>query len=356
MRVKWGPQHPVSGQWAFTLDVDADIVVKLEPDVGYTHRGIEKLAENRSFIQNIPLVERSCVFDAGNIVLGYVEAVDELMSLEVPERAKFVRVIVGELSRIASHLYWLCLMSIAVGLETMLMWTVNDRELFLDLLEMITGARITYSPFTPGGVRYDLPNGFKDEAIKKMDYFELRLKDYFDMLYLNRTFQTRTKNVGVLKQSEAIDFGVVGPNLRGSGVKADVRKDEPYAAYDQVDFIVPTEKEGDCYARSLVRFHEMEQSVSIIRQALDKIPPGPIKVKPPATAPKGEAYSRVETGRGEIGHYAIGNGSDRFHRLKISAPSFRSLLALPHIVREVPMADVPTVYISLDLLPFDIDR
>jgi len=185
MRVRWGPQHPVSGQWAFTLDVDADIVVKLEPDVGYTHRGIEKLAENRSFIQNIPLVERSCVFDSGNIVLGYVEAVDELMGLEVPERAKFIRVIVGELSRIASHLYWLCLMSIAVGLETMLMWPVNDRELFLDLLEMITGARITYSSFTPGGVRYDLPNGFKDEAIKKMDYFELRLKDYYDMLYLS---------------------------------------------------------------------------------------------------------------------------------------------------------------------------
>lgn len=356
MRVRWGPQHPVSGQWSFFLDVDADIVVGMEPETGYTHRGIEKLAERRTFVQNIPLVERTCVFDAANMVFGYVEAVEELMGIEVPERAKFARVIVGELSRIVSHLYWLCLQSIAVGFETMLMWPVNDRELFLDLIEMISGQRINCTPFILGGVRYDLPKGFKQEALKRMDYFERRLKDYYNMIYKNRTFISRNQGVGILSKSDAIALGVVGPNLRGSGVKVDVRKDEPYAAYDQVDFIVPTEDAGDSYARCLVRFHEMEQSVRIIRQALDMIPEGPARVKFPAKAPKGEAYSRVESGRGEIGYYVVGDGSERLYRMKISAPSFRSLLAMPTVLKGMPVADVPVVYMSLDLLPFDIDR
>jgi len=356
MRVRWGPQHPVSGQWAFWLDVDGDIVVSMEPDVGYTHRGIEKVAENRTYIQNVPIVERASIFDAGNIVFGYVEAVEELMGIEVPERAKFLRVIAGEMSRIVSHLYWMCLMSIGVGLETVLMWTVNERELFLDLFEMLTGVRVTYSYFIPGGVRYDLPQGFYDEAMRRLDYFEKRLKDYWKMLYLNRTFQIRTQGVGVLKREDAIRLGVVGPNLRGSGVQADVRKDEPYAAYDQVDFIVPTEKEGDAYARALVRFHELEQSVSIIRQALKRIPSGKIRVKVPPSAPKGEAYSRVEAARGEIGYYIVSEGGDKPYRLKMSAPSFRNLPAMPYLARGVPMADIPTIYMSLDLIPLDVDR
>ncbi len=356
MRVRWGPQHPVSGQWSFFLDVDADIVVGMEPECGYTHRGIEKLAENRTLVQNVPLVERTCVFDAANMVFGYVEAIEELMGLEVPERAKFMRTMIGELSRIVSHLYWLCLQSIAVGFETMLMWPVNDRELFLDLIEMLSGQRINCTPFIPGGIRYDMPGGFREEATRRLDYFERRLQTYYKMFYLNKTFITRNKDVGVLSRSEAIALGVVGPNLRGSGVKADVRKDEPYAAYDKVDFIVPTENEGDSYARSLVRFHEMEQSVHIIRQVLDMIPEGPIRVKLPAKVPKGEAYSRVESGRGEIGYYVLGDGGEKLYRLKISAPSMRSLLAMPTVLKGVPMADVPTVYMSLDLLPFDIDR
>jgi len=356
MKVRWGPQHPVSGQWSFFLDVDADVVVGMEPDVGYTHRGIEKVAENRTYIQDVPIVERACIFDAGNFVFGYVEAVEELMGIEVPERAKFIRVIVGEMSRIASHLYWLCLMSIAVGLETMLMWPVNDRELFLDLLEMLTGIRLTYSYFIPGGVRYDLPAGFREETERRMDYFERRLKDYYKMLYLNRTFQMRTKDVGVLKQADAIRMSVVGPNLRGSGVKIDVRKDEPYAAYDQIDFTVPTESEGDTYARSLVRFHEMEQSIFIIREALKKIPSGQIRVNVSPSVPKGEVYSRVESARGELGYYIVSDGGNKPYRLKMSAPSFRSLLSLPQIMRGVPMADVPTLYMSLDLIPLDVDR
>lgn len=358
MRVRWGPQHPVSGQLAFWLDVDGDIVVNMEPDVGYTHRGIEKLAENRTYIQNIPVIERACIFDAGNIVFGYVEAVEELMGIEVPERAKFIRMMVGEMSRIVSHLYAICLMSIATGFETVLMWTINDRELFLDLLEMLTGARITYSFFPPGGVFHDLPQSFHDEAMRRLDYFERRLKDYWNMLLLNRTFKVRTQGVGVLRREDAIRLGVVGPNLRGSGVKVDVRKDEPYAAYDQVDFIVPTEEEGDAYARTIVRFHELEQSVSIIRQALEKIPNGKIRVKVPMvpTAPKGEAYGRVETARGEIGYYIVSEGGSKPYRLKMSAPSFRNLSAMPLLARNVTMADIPTIYMSLDLIPLDVDR
>ena len=357
MRISWGPQHPASGHLRFLLDVDGDIVVGMEPDVGYTHRGIEKLAERRTYVQNIPNVERvNCYCDAMGTVLGYVEAVEELVGLQVPERGKFIRVITAEMNRIASHLYWMCLMSMSAGLETMLMWTMNDRELFLDLLEMYSGARITYSSFVPGGVLYDLPQGFKERTLKTLDYFEDRMKDYYSMLFRNRTFEIRTVDVGVLKRADAVKLGIVGPNLRASGVRADVRKDEPYAVYDQLDFDIASGEQGDSYVRSLVRFHEMEQSARIIRQALEKIPSGPFRKKGPQMAPRGEAYSRVESARGEIGYYVVGDGTDRPYRLKISAPSFRNMSALPLLIKNVSMADVPVIYMSLDLIPLDIDR
>jgi NADH-quinone oxidoreductase subunit D len=357
MRVSWGPQHPGSGHLRFFLDVDGDIVVSMEPDVGYTHRGIEKLAENRTYLQNVPNVERvNCYCDAVNTVLGYVEAVEKLAGVDVPERAKYIRVIMAELNRIASHLYGLCLMSIVIGLETMLMWPINDRELFLDLLEKISGHRITYSFFIPGGVISDMPSGFADQANKILDHFENRLEDYYKMFWQNSTFRMRTIGVGVLKPDDAVRLGVVGPNLRGSGLKVDVRKDEPYAAYDQLDFSVPTERAGDSYARWLVRFHEMEQSISIIRQALKKIPEGPVFKRVPPRLPKGEVYSRVESARGELGYYLVSDGLERPYRLKISTPSFRSMAALPFLIRNVPLADVTTIYMSLDLIPLDIDR
>jgi len=357
MRVSWGPQHPASGHVRFILDVDGDNVVSLEPDVGYTHRGIEKLAENRTYLQNIPVIERvNSYCDATNTVLGYVQAIENLMQRDVPERARFIRVIMAEMNRIASHLYWLCLMSISVGFETMLMWTMNDRELFLDLFEMVTGARITYSFLRPGGVSSDIPEGFQRETLRTLDHFEHRLEDYFQMIFKNHTFQMRTVGVGPLSASDAVELGMVGPNLRASGVVADVRKDEPYEVYRNFDFKIACEDSGDAYARSLVRFHEMEESVSIIRQALKTIPIGPIATRVPQSLPKGEAYSRVESARGELGYFLVSDGMDRPYRLKISTPSFRNMAALPHLIRNVPVADVPAIYMSLDLIPLDIDR
>ncbi|MGQ9468324.1 MAG: NADH-quinone oxidoreductase subunit D [Nitrososphaerales archaeon] len=357
MKLSMGPQHPITGHFRFILDIDGDVVLKLEPDVGYTHRGIEKLAEKRTYIQNLPVIERTNSYcDSVGTMLGYLEVIEEIMGLEVPERAKYLRVIAAELNRIASHLYILCLISVATGLETMLMWPINDRELILDLLERLSGQRITYTYPTIGGVRFDLPDGFKDEALKRLDYLEKRLEDYYKMLLWNHTFQMRTKNIGILKPSDAIRLGIVGPNLRASGVKVDVRKDEPYEVYDRLDFSIPVGKNGDSYDRVEMRLKEIEQSIHILRQALKDIPKGAIRAWASPIVPKGEAYSRVESARGEFGYYLIGDGTTKPYRLKMSPPSFRNLIALPHLCRNVPLADVPIIYMSLDLIPMDVDR
>jgi len=357
MKLSMGPQHPITGHFRFILDVDGDLVLKLEPDIGYTHRGIEKLAEKRTYLQNLPVIERvNSYCDSAGTMLGYLEVIEEVMGLEVPERAKYLRVIAAELNRIASHLYAASLFSVATGLETMLMWTINDRELILDLLEKLTGQRITYTYQTIGGVRFDMPDGFKEEALKRLDYLEKRTEDYYKMLLWNHTFQIRTKKVGILKPSDAIKLGIVGPNLRASGVKADVRKDEPYEVYDRFDFSIPTGKNGDSYDRLEVRFKEVEQSIQILRQAIKDIPKGPIKRWAPPIVPKGEAYTRVEAARGEFGYYLVSDGTMKPYRLKITPPSFRNLIALPHLCRNVPLGDIPIIYISLDLIPMDVDR
>lgn len=356
MRVSWGPQHAASGHLRFILDIDGDIIVDATPDVGYTHRGVEKVAENRPYLSFVPPMERVCNPDSFNLSLGYVRAVEEAMGVEPPERARFIRVIMAELNRIMSHLYWLSLFTMSGGLATILMWTIADRELLLDLAEMVTGNRVTYAYFIPGGVREDLPEGFRERTLKTLDYLEGRLKDYYDMVFENKIYQMRAKGVGVLKAADAIKLGLAGPSLRGSGVKVDTRKDEPYEVYDDLEFDVITEEDGDSYARAKVRFHEMEESISIVRQALDKIPSGPIAVRAPLRAPAGEVYSRVESARGELGCYLVSDGGAKPYRLKISTPSFRNLAAIPVLCKGATLADVPIIYFSLDLWPLDIDR
>lgn len=357
MTLSLGPQHPITGHFRFLVEIDGDMVLKLEPDIGYTHRGIEKIAEYRTYIQNLPVVERvNSYCDSMGTLLGYPKVIEELMGIEVPERAKYLRVIAAELNRIASHLYAICLVAISTGFETMLMWTINDRELILDLLEMLTGQRITLTYPTVGGVRYDMPQGFKEEALKRLNYLESRLKDYGRMMLENHTFKMRTRGVGVLKPSDAVRLGIVGPNLRASGVRADVRKDEPYEVYDRMEFEIPVLKNWDCYDRALIRALEIEQSIKIIKQALKDVPEGPIKARTPPVPPKGEAYSRVEAARGEFGYYLISDGKNKPYRLRIISPSFRNLVALPFLCRNVPLADVPVIYITLDLIPLDVDR
>ncbi|HYB92686.1 MAG TPA: NADH-quinone oxidoreductase subunit D [archaeon] len=356
LHVSFGPQHPGSGPMRLILDLDGDIVVKAVPDIGYVHRNIEKIAEKRSHIVNVPVLERISNIDSFNASLGYIMAVEELMNITPPPRAQFIRVIMSELNRIMSHLYGLAISFESSGLLAPLYWGIADRELFLDLAEMVTGSRITYTYAMLGGVREDLPNGFKDQAIKTFNYFEKRLDEYYDMIFGNKTYQMRLKGVGVLKHDDAIKLGVTGPTLRGSGVNVDVRVDEPYAAYEQIDFKIITEKTGDSFARAMVRFNEIRESMSIIRKALDKLPEGPFRERAPFRTPEGEAYSRIESGRGEIGYYVVSDGTDKPYRVKISAPSFRNISALPHMMKGAHMADVPIIIFSTDPWPFDSDR
>jgi len=356
LHVSFGPQHPGSGPMRLILDLEGDIIVKAVPDIGYVHRNIEKIGENRSHIQNVPVLERISNIDSFNASLGYIMAIEEIMGITPPPRAQFIRVIMSELNRIMSHLYGLSISFESSGLLAPLYWGVADRELFLDLAEMVTGSRITYTYAMPGGIREDLPSGFKEQAIKTINYFEKRLDEYYDMIFENKLYQMRLKGVGVLKPDDAIKLGATGPTLRGSDVKVDVRADEPYATYEQIDFKVITENAGDAFARTLVRFNEIKESMSIIRQALDKLPEGPIRVKAPLRTPEGEAYARVESGRGEIGYYVISDGTDKPYRVKISTPSFRNISALPHMLKGAHMADVPIVLFSTDPWPFDSDR
>jgi NADH-quinone oxidoreductase subunit D len=355
--VSVGPQHPGSGHCRILIRVDGDYIVSADPDIGYVHRGCEKIAEYRNYVSNIPHLERPNIADAIHLNWGYVLPIEELQGVEVPPRGKYISTIAAEMNRIMSHLYALAIMQgVFTGHTTIFMWAFGDRDLFIELAEMLTGARLTYSFLAPGGPRRDLPFGFEDRLLKLLDYFEKRLKEYDRIFFSNPSVVARTKGVGVLKREEAMKLGVVGPVLRASGVKYDVRKVEPYGAYADLDFEIPTFEEGDSLARFLVRFEEMKQSVKIIRQALQKIPKGPIARKAPLVAPEGEATGRVESSRGEIAYMVMGDNSDKPYRVKIMNGSFRNLIALPFLIRNVHVADMPAIYGSLDYWPVEADR
>jgi NADH-quinone oxidoreductase subunit D len=355
--VSVGPQHPGSGHLRMLIRVDGDYIVAVDPDIGYVHRGCEKIAEYRNYVSNIPHLERPCIIDAIHLNWGYVLPVEELQGVQVPPRGQYISTIAAEMNRIMSHLYWLAINAgVFSGHTTIFMWAFGDRDLFIELAEMLTGARLTYSFLPPGGPRRDLPFGFEDKLTKLLDYFEKRLVEYDRIFFSNPLVVARAKGIGILKRQEAIELGAAGPVLRGSGVKYDVRKVEPYGAYADLDFEIPTLEEGDCYARFLVRFEEMKQSIRIIRQALEKIPKGPIARKAPLVAPEGEATGRVESSRGEYAVMVVGDNSDKPYRVKIMNASFRNLAALPYLIRNVHVADMPIIYGSLDYWPVEADR
>ena len=355
--VSVGPQHPGSGHLRMLIRVDGDYIVSVDTDIGYVHRGCEKIAEYRNYVSNIPHLERPCIIDAIHLNWGYVLPVEELQGVEVPPRGQYISTIAAEMNRIMSHLYWLAINAgVFSGHTTIFMWAFGDRDLFIELAEMLTGARLTYSFLPPGGPRRDLPSGFEDKLTKLLDYFEKRLVEYDRIFFSNPLVVARAKGIGVLKRQEAIELGVVGPVLRGSGVKYDVRKVEPYGAYADLDFEIPTYQEGDSYARFMVRFDEMKQSIKILRQALEKIPKGPIARKAPLVAPEGEATGRVESSRGEYAVMVMGDNSDKPYRVKIMNGSFRNLIALPYLIRNVHVADMPIIYGSLDYWPVEADR
>jgi NADH-quinone oxidoreductase subunit D len=353
-----GPQHPGSGHFRLIIKVDGDIIVEALPDPGYVHRGEEKMCEYRNYIQNIPHLERPMIADSCGILYPYVLAVEELINIQVPERAKYIRVIMAEINRCIFELYWLAIYGIFLGHSTMFMWPMADRELLIDLAEMASGARVTHAYFVPGGVRNDLPDNFAEKAVRHLKYFRSRLKEYKDIFYDNPLFQSRTIGVGVLRREDAINLGATGPVLRASGVEHDIRKVEPYDVYDELDFKVITMKEGDSYARAYVPWLEMFESIEIILQALEKMPNGPVRTKL-GPNPKGgvaEVFKRVEAARGELAYYIVSDGNPKPYRVKLSVPSFRELPVMAHLLKGSKLADMPSIYWSMNYWPVEADR
>ena len=358
LTISVGPQHPGSGHFRLIVTLDGDRIVDAIPDPGYVHRGEEKLAEYRNYIQNIPHFERMGLHDANNMMFAYVNAVEHLMDLKVPERADYIRVIMAELNRLIAHLYYTAITGIFVGHSTMFMWPVGDRELFIDLAQMIAGQRVSYAFILPGGVRNDMPEEVKKKAEKACDYFEKRLVEYDKLLMNNPLFERRAKGVGILTKQDAIRLGVVGPALRASGVKFDVRRNDPYSVYDRLDFDIPVSNDGDTWARVWVHMEEMKQSMRIIRQALKRMPTGPVKVnlRGQVRVPPGESFGRAEASRGEISYYLVSDGGRFPYRLRVITPSFRNMIAMPYVLKGMVLADMPPSYWSLDYWPVEADR
>ena len=359
MTLSVGPQHPGSGHFRFTIKVDGDYIVYCDPDPGYVHRGEEKMCEYRNFIQNIPHLERPVIHDSTNITYSYSLAVEELTNIQVPLRGQYIRALASELNRQVYTLYWLGIYGIFLGHSTMFMWPIGDRELFIDLLEALTGARVTHAFNIPGGVRNDMPEGFRDRCLRQVAYFEKRLAEYEDIFYNNPLFRQRTECVGILTKEDAIKLGVTGSVLRASGVPFDVRKAEPYDVYNEIDFKVQYMQTCDSFARSRVPLLDMKESCQIIRQLLDKMPKsGEVRAKlqPNPKGPAGESYKRVESGRGALGYYIVSDGTPKPYRVKLSVGSFRNMLALPFLLVGSKLADMPSIYWSLNYWPVEADR
>ncbi|MBT3475039.1 MAG: NADH-quinone oxidoreductase subunit D [Thaumarchaeota archaeon] len=359
MTLNVGPQHPGSGHMRIIVKIDGDYIVDADPDPGYVHRGEEKMAESRNYITNIPHLERPVIHDSCNILYPYVLGVEDLVGIEVPERAKYVRVIAAELNRCIYIQYWLAIYGIFLGHSTMFMWPAGDRELLIDLMEKITGARVTHAYFIPGGVRNDVPANFEDVCLRQVNYFEKRIKEYADIFYDNPILKARTEDTGVLSREDAIRLGTTGSVLRASGVDYDLRIKEPYDVYDELDVHTNVLKAGDSYARSKIPWLDMLESCNIIRQALEKMPKsGSIrtKLKPNPKGREDEVYRRVESGRGSAGCHIISRGKPEPYRLKLSVSSFRNLIALPYLLKGEKLGNMPAVYWSLNYWPVEADR
>jgi len=379
-----GPQHPAThGVLRLVLDLQGETVVGVDPRPGYLHRGIEKWMESRTYHQIIPMTDRLEYITCMNNNLGYVVAVEKLAGITVPERAQFIRTLMAELTRLSGHLVWLGTHALDIGAMTVCMYTLRERELILDLTEMVTGARQTVSYVRIGGVRNDIPADFIGKCREFTELFPKRLEEYDTMIRQNRIWLKRTVGIGVMTAEEAVNYGLTGGTLRGSGVNYDMRKVEPYAAYDKVEFDVPLGKNGDVYDRYIVRIEEMRQSNRIIRQCLDMMKPGPVMTADPRYAipekvnvmksmqalahqfvimskwvpmPKGEVYVATEAPKGELGFYIVSDGSGRPYRIKIRAPSYVHISALPKMVTGHMVADVIACIGTIDIVLGECDR
>jgi NADH-quinone oxidoreductase subunit D len=384
MTVNMGPQHPAThGVLRIVLELDGEVIIKATPHIGHLHRGIEKLAESKTYHQSIPFTDRLDYTNAMGNNLAYVLAVEKLLGIEVPKRAQYLRVMMAELQRIAAHLIWLGTHAIDIGAITPLLYNFREREQILRMFEEVAGGRLTPTYLRIGGVSKDLPDGIEEKIKSFVQAFPDHIKEYETLLTKNIIWLKRTKGVGIISKEDAISMGVTGPTLRGSGVEYDVRKAFPYSSYNEFDFDIPIGSVGDVYDRYTVRLREMEWSNAIVEQALERLPKGPIIANDPRITlppkdhvtkdiaslirqfkivsegfrpPPGEVYASVEASKGELGFYIVSDGSNHPFRFRIRTPSFANLSALPKMIEGGLIADVIATIGSIDIVLGEIDR
>ena len=360
MLLNMGPQHPSThGVFRMVLWVDGERIVDVEPHIGYLHRGSEKLCEGEQYAQVITLFDRMDYIANFNNEHVYCRAVEKLMGLEVSDRSEYIRVILCELNRIASHLLFIATMGLDAGAMTPSMFCFRGRERIQGLFESVSGARMMHNYFRIGGLKEDVPENFVQEVRDLLELVKADTEESDKLLSFNEIFLARLKNVAVMSAEDAIDYGLTGPCLRASGVDYDVRKAAPYSVYDRFDFEVPVGLDGDCWDRYYLRVQEIYQSVRIVEQALDQLPEGEVAsslgrrlIRPPA----GEVYVRSENPRGEIGVYLISDGTDKPYRVKVRPPSFCNLSALKHMLRDAWIADSVVILGALDIVLGEVDR
>ncbi|MBL8123414.1 MAG: NADH dehydrogenase (quinone) subunit D [Pyrinomonadaceae bacterium] len=384
MTLSMGPQHPSThGVLRLDLRLDGELVIKAIPDIGYLHTGMEKLFEYKKYQQGIVITDRMDYLNPLGNNLAYVMAAEKLLGLEIPERAQVIRVLMCELQRIASHMVWFGTSCLDMGAMTPFWFTFKEREKILNLIEAASGGRMTPSYFRIGGLMMDLPAGFDARVKQFLDGFPEALKTFDTLITGNTIWQSRTMGIGIISKEEAIDWGLTGPSLRGSGVELDLRRANPYSGYETYDFDIPTEPDGDVWSRFKVRMRELTESYKIVQQALERLKPGPIKADAPKVVlpdrddmrkhmdslihhflivaegfnvPPGEVYHAIEASKGELGVYMKSNGGPKPERVHFRGPSFVNLSALPVMAEGEMIADVVAIIGSLDIVLGEIDR
>lgn len=349
VKLPLGPQHPALKEpESFLITLRGEKITAINIKIGYNHRGIEKACEERSYVQDVYLLERVCGICSHSHSTCFVQAVEEVAGLEIPKRAKYIRSLIGELERIHSHLLWLGVAGHEVGFDTLLMYTWRDREIVMDVLAKLTGNRVNYGINTIGGVRRDIDPDHIKGVLTAIDQLEERTKYYAQVAQEETTLIKRLSGVGVLSHEDAVKLGAVGPTARASNVNYDVRRDDSYAAYDELDFNVITDTHNDVYGRTLVRVLELMESYKMVRQLLKQLPEGPVTVRAPRKIPVGEAVSRYEAPRGEDIHYVKSNGSEKPDRVKLRAPTLANIQAVAKMLENRYLADMPIVVAAID--------
>ena len=384
LTINFGPQHPAAhGVLRMVLEMDGEVIERVDPHIGLLHRGTEKLIEDKTYLQAIPYFDRLDYVSPMCQEHAFALAVEKLLKIKPPLRASYIRVLFSEITRILNHLLALPAMAMDVGAMTPFLWSFEQRELLMEFYEKVSGARLHANYFRPGGVYRDMPNGLLNDIKEWAIKFPKFIEDLENLVSDNRIFKQRTVDIGIVSAKDAVDFGFTGPMLRASGVKWDLRKEEPYEIYDKLDFEIPVGKNGDCYDRYFVRVEEMKESLKIIHQCIDNIPKGHVmiqnnKITPPKRmlmktsmeslihhfklytegykVPKGETYTSVEAPKGEFGVYLVSDGSNKPYKCKIRAPGFAHLQAMDFCSKGHMLADVVAILGSMDIVFGEIDR